>query len=68
MKKQAMLISGVLLSLLLLFTGCSRGQGAEDTGEDGHVANGSRTTASTSEKANGADDDAGGLMDNSMIP
>ncbi len=52
MKKQALLlISGVLLSLCMLFTGCGEGEGAEDTGEDGKVANGKRTTTSTTDNA-----------------
>ncbi len=85
MKKRALLvIFGLILSMSMLFTGCGDGEGAEDTGEDGKVANGTRTTASTGERTDAAGertdaigggdtgttsgDTAGGMMDDSMIP
>ena len=79
MKKHAILvISGLLLSICLLFTGCGEGQGAEDTGEDGKVANGDRTSHSTTKQSDmlegddtrsTMDDRIGDMIgDDSMIP
>ncbi len=45
-KRFSLLLTGILLSMLLLFAGCGEGAGAEDTGDDGKV--GDRTKATTS--------------------
>ncbi len=47
-KRFSLLLTGLLLSMLLVFAGCGEGKGAEDTGEDGKVGDRSKTTSSTS--------------------
>lgn len=47
-KRFSLVLSGALLSVLLLFAGCGEGKGADATGDDGKVGNRTNTTSSTS--------------------
>lgn len=47
-KRFSLTCVGLLLSLLLICTGCGEGKGAEDTGDDGKVGDKSKSTTSTS--------------------
>ena len=47
-KRFSLACVGLLLSMLLVFTGCGEGKGAEDTGDDGKVGDKSKSTTLTS--------------------
>lgn len=63
-KRFSLLLTGLLLSMLLIFAGCGEGKGAEDTGDDGKVGDRSETTSSTSSQT--AATTNGGMMGDAM--
>lgn len=58
-KRFSLVLTGILLSMLLIFAGCGEGKGAEDTGEDGKVGDHGNDTTTTSDTAT----TDGGMMD-----
>lgn len=46
-KRFSLVLAGVVLSMLLIFTGCGEGKGAEDTGPDGMVGDRNTTSNNT---------------------
>lgn len=57
-KRFSLLLAALSLSMLLVFTGCGEGSGAEDTGPDGMVGDRNTTSDTTPTTDGGLMDDA----------